>query len=183
MFKFLKFELKEDWETLRVMAYPDTDVILLCFSVVRPDSMENIKSKWMPELNKYLPDALIVLVGTQCDLRDNTVSSNDPNRIRHITTKEGEDLKQRINAYKYIECSALTQLNIKEVFDACIDAYIKSNPPVQPSCFETLFRRFTKTLRRRFNLRHHSSTTTSSSSNNNKKKSKYIENQKYLHEQ
>ena len=96
------------------MAYPDTDVILICFSVVRSDSMENIKTKWMPELNKYLPDALIVLVGTQVDLRENsmTLSTTEP-RSRHITTREGEELKQKINAFRYIECSALTQLNIK----------------------------------------------------------------------
>ena len=96
------------------MAYPDTDVILLCFSVVRPDSMENIKTKWIPELNKYLPDALIVLVGTQVDARqDSLTTANTDQRSRHITTREGEELKQKINAFRYIECSALTQLNIK----------------------------------------------------------------------
>lgn len=184
---------QEDWETLRVMAYPDTDVILLCYSVVRPDSMENIKTKWMPELNKYLPDALIVLVGTQVDLRDSNVSSSssqanaDP-RARHITTREGEELKQRINAYKYIECSALSQLNIKEVFDSCIEAYAKSNPPVQPSCFETLFRRFTKTIRSHFNIRLHSSSSSSPSNaerKSNAKQAKYSNKEgiKYLHEQ
>jgi GTPase SAR1 family protein len=96
------------------MAYPDTDVILLCYSVVRPDSMDNIKTKWMPELNKYLPDALIVLVGTQVDLRENSMTQGTTDSgSRHITTREGEELKQKINAFRYIECSALTQLNIK----------------------------------------------------------------------
>jgi GTPase SAR1 family protein len=102
------------------MAYPDTDVILLCFSVVRPDSMENIKTKWMPELNKYLPDALIVLVGTQVDLRESSLTnSNTDPRSRHITQREGEDLKQKIGAFRYIECSALTQLNIKVLTKNC----------------------------------------------------------------
>ncbi len=184
------------------MAYPDTDVIILCFSVVRPDSMENIKTKWMPELNKYLPDALIILVGTQVDLRDQSNNNNNNNhnlnnsQQRHITTREGEELRQKISAFKYIECSALTQLNIKEVFDSCIEAYAKSNPPIQPSCFETLFRRFTKTIRRRFTTLHnqHSSSTNSSnnSSNNNNNKNtaklaKYSNtkesSRKYLHEQ
>lgn len=177
---------QEDWETLRVMAYPDTDVILLCYSVVRPDSMENIKTKWMPELNKYLPDALIVLVGTQVDLRESSMTSaNTDPRIRHITNSEGEELKQKIGAFRYIECSALRQLNIKEVFDSCIEAYAKSNPPIQPSCFETLFKRFTKTIRSRFNIRLHSSNL-SSSSNGNKnsnKLTKYSSKEtKYLHE-
>ena len=174
------------------MAYPDTDVIILCFSVVRPDSMENIKTKWMPELNKYLPDALIILVGTQVDLRDQS-NNNNNNSQRHIKTREGEELKQKISAFKYIECSALTQINIKEVFDSCIEAYAKSNPPMQPSCFETLFRQFTKTIRRRFSLHNQSSSTTNSSnsnsnSKNNAKLAKYSNSKesasrKYLHEQ
>ena len=42
---------------------------MLCFSVVRPDSMENVKTKWIPELFKFLPNTPIILVGTQSDLR------------------------------------------------------------------------------------------------------------------
>ena len=34
------------------MAYPNTDVFILCFSVVDPDSYSNILSKWIPELNR-----------------------------------------------------------------------------------------------------------------------------------
>jgi GTPase SAR1 family protein len=153
------------------MAYPETDVIILCFSVVRPDSMENIVTKWLPELNKFIPDVLIVLVGTQCDLRDNNSTianiknvadvdgnnnnlNNTNNKPRHISTREGEELRQKIKAYKYIECSAITQLNIKEIFDTCCEAYANSQKKkVQPSCFQTLFRRLTSTIRRRLSFR------------------------------
>jgi GTPase SAR1 family protein len=34
------------------MAYPNTNVFILCFSVVDPDSYSNILSKWIPELNR-----------------------------------------------------------------------------------------------------------------------------------
>ena len=37
------------------MAYPNTDVFILCFSVVDPDSYSNILSKWIPELNRRYP--------------------------------------------------------------------------------------------------------------------------------
>lgn len=147
---------QEDWETLRIMAYPDTDVIVLCFSITRADSMENVKTKWIPELLKYSPNTPIILCGTQVDLRtansfisatqnENTSVNysksqqvSNPNTIC-ISTREGEELKSRINAYKYIECSALTRQNINEVFDACIAAYVQSQTPVKPSCFNTLF--------------------------------------------
>lgn len=43
---------KEEYDQLRIMAYPNTNVFILCFSVVDPDSYSNILSKWIPELNR-----------------------------------------------------------------------------------------------------------------------------------
>jgi len=129
------------------MAYPETNVILLCFSVVRPDSLENITAKWMPELIKLIPTAKIVLVGTQVDLRDNKNSSaNDPSRTRCISTREGEELKHRIRAYKYVECSAVTLQNIANVFSTCVDAV--ESEKSQTNCFHSLLKRlpFTKCM-------------------------------------
>lgn len=57
---FLKVELalwdtagQEDYDRLRPLSYPDTDVILMCFSVDSPDSLENIPEKWTPEVCDY----------------------------------------------------------------------------------------------------------------------------------
>jgi GTPase SAR1 family protein len=182
IFFFLTLSFKEDWDTLRVMAYPDTDVILLCFSLVRRDSMENVKLKWMPELNKFLPNALIILVGTQADLRESNQAENlnslnrnqlvanpvslSPDVSKHVSTREGEELRKQIGAYKYIECSALTQYNIKDVFDMCIEAYTNKTAS-RPSCFETFYRQIFLTIRRslaRFRRNNSSSSPSSSSS-------------------
>ncbi len=180
---------QEDWDTLRVMAYPDTDVILLCFSLARPDSFENITTKWIPELNKYIPKALIILVGTQSDLRDTShplslanssantnlvnPNSNNNNRLSYISTQAGEELRHRIRAFKYIECSAMTQYNIKEVFNTCIEAIIDSDKENSSQCcFESLFITFRNSIRRRFNLRSSSSSSNSSSSNSSSSKKK-----------
>jgi small GTP-binding protein len=38
---------QEDYDRLRPLSYPDTDVILMCFAIDSPDSLENI-----PEVNK-----------------------------------------------------------------------------------------------------------------------------------
>ena len=56
---------------MRPLCYPGTDVILLCFSVVRPTSLLNVRDKWLPEIRKYMSKVPIVLVGTQTDLRSN----------------------------------------------------------------------------------------------------------------
>jgi len=46
------FRNQEEYDQLRIMAYPNTNVFILCFSVVDPDSYSNILSKWIPELNR-----------------------------------------------------------------------------------------------------------------------------------
>lgn len=38
---------------LRPLSYPQTDVFLLCFSVVSPASFENIRTKWFPEIQHH----------------------------------------------------------------------------------------------------------------------------------
>ncbi|KAK2843631.1 hypothetical protein Q7C36_011846 [Tachysurus vachellii] len=46
---------QEDYDRLRPLSYPDTDVILMCFSVDSPDSLENIPEKWVPEVKHFCP--------------------------------------------------------------------------------------------------------------------------------
>jgi len=36
---------QEDYDRLRPLSYPQTDVFLVCFSVVSPSSFENVKEK------------------------------------------------------------------------------------------------------------------------------------------
>ena len=65
---------QDDFDTLRPLVYPNTDVFLLCFSVVSPSSFLNIKEKWIPEIKKSKEKGSkpvpIILVGTQSDLRN-----------------------------------------------------------------------------------------------------------------
>lgn len=37
---------QEDYDRLRPLSYPQTDVFLLCYAVSSPSSFENIKNKW-----------------------------------------------------------------------------------------------------------------------------------------
>ena len=39
------FTGQEDYDRLRPLSYPQTDVFLVCFSVVSPSSFENVKEK------------------------------------------------------------------------------------------------------------------------------------------
>jgi len=54
---------------MRPLSYPQTDVFIICFSIDSPDSFQNVKSKWWPEIHSYVLKAKIILVGFKFDLR------------------------------------------------------------------------------------------------------------------
>ena len=65
---------QEDYVRLRPLSYPQTDVFLVCFSVVSPSSYENVKEKWVPEIQHHCQKTPFLLVGTQIDLRDDAAT-------------------------------------------------------------------------------------------------------------
>jgi Ras-related C3 botulinum toxin substrate 1 len=115
---------QEDYDRLRPLSYPQTDVFLVAFSIISPHSFDNVKSKWWPEIQHHAPGVPIILVGTKSDLR------NDQSMIQQLSAKgmtiiKSEEAMQRadeIGACKYLECSALTQEGLKNVFDEAIRA-------------------------------------------------------------
>lgn len=117
---------QEDYERLRPLSYPSTDVFLVAFSVISPSSYHNVKSKWIVELQHHCPDVPIVLLGTKIDLRhDKQIWKKLAELKLHIVSpEEGEKLRDEIKAAAYVECSALTQENIKEAFEIAIRAAI-----------------------------------------------------------
>lgn len=60
---------QEDYDRLRPLSYPQTDVFLLCFSVISQNSFNNIRDKWYPEVRHYCPDTPVVVVATKTDYR------------------------------------------------------------------------------------------------------------------
>lgn len=53
----------EEYDRLRPLSYPNTDIILLMFSFGSSDSLLNCSSKWAPELNKFCKGVPVILVG------------------------------------------------------------------------------------------------------------------------
>lgn len=110
---------QEDYDRLRPLSYPQTDVFLVCFSVTSPASFENVKEKWFPEVHHHCPGVPCLIVGTQIDLRDDpqVLEKLARQKQRPVTSEQGERLARELGAVKYVECSALTQKGLKNVFD------------------------------------------------------------------
>ncbi|KAM3716366.1 Rho-related GTP-binding protein RhoU [Dirofilaria immitis] len=118
---------KARFDSLRPFTYPDTDVFLLCFNVMLPSTLRSITDHWIPEINKTVPNAPVILVGTQSDLRANVSLVIDlcKNGEQPVSESKARMLSEDL-CTDYLECSALTQHNLKEVFDAAILTALRS---------------------------------------------------------
>lgn len=110
---------QEDYDRLRPLSYPQTDVFLVCFSVTSPASFENVREKWFPEVHHHCPGVPCLIVGTQVDLRDDPSVREKLARqkMNPVRKEDGERMAKELGAVKYVECSALTQFKLKDVFD------------------------------------------------------------------
>lgn len=110
---------QEDYDRLRPLSYPQTDVFLVCFSVTSPASFENVREKWFPEVHHHCPGVPCLIVGTQTDLRDDPSVREklSKQKMSPVRKDDGERMAKELGAVKYVECSALTQYKLKDVFD------------------------------------------------------------------
>jgi cell division control protein 42 len=110
---------QEDYDRLRPLSYPQTDVFLVCFSVTSPASFENVREKWFPEVHHHCPGVPCLIVGTQVDLREDAAVKDKlaKQRMSPVKKEDGERMAKELGAVKYVECSALTQYKLKDVFD------------------------------------------------------------------
>jgi cell division control protein 42 len=91
--------------------------------VTSPASFENVKEKWFPEVHHHCPGVPCLIVGTQIDLRDDpqVIEKLNRQKQRPVANEQGERLARELGAVKYVECSALTQKGLKNVFDEVRD--------------------------------------------------------------
>ncbi|XP_042675635.1 ras-like GTP-binding protein rhoA [Centrocercus urophasianus] len=107
------------YRNLRSVFYEDTNIILICFSVDRPDSQQNVLDFWVPEIKLFCPTVPIILVATKIELRDDEAIRKKlaAQGYEPINTVEGKALAARIGAYAYLECSAKTKEGVDTVLE------------------------------------------------------------------
>ncbi|KAK0514468.1 hypothetical protein JMJ35_003085 [Cladonia borealis] len=119
---------QEDYDRLRPLSYPDSHVILICFAVDSPDSLDNVQEKWISEVLHFCQGLPIILVGCKKDLRydQKTIEELHKTSQKPVTPEQGEEVKKKIGARHYLECSAKTNEGVREVFEHATRAALLS---------------------------------------------------------
>ena len=127
---------QEDYDRLRPLSYPDTDVILMCFSIDSPDSLENIPEKWTPEVRHFCPIVPIVLVGNKKDLKFDETTRRELQKSKQepVKTEDGRAMAEKIGAYAYLECSAKMNDGVREVFETATRAALQTKKKKHGLC-------------------------------------------------
>lgn len=99
-----------------------TDVFMLCFSVTNPPSLENAKKNWLAEIRILAPGASYILVGTKTDLREDKSKQDElqTKQEKAISIQDGIKTAKAIGAKTYVECSAVGNIGLKEVFETVV---------------------------------------------------------------
>ncbi|KAI0788837.1 ras family-domain-containing protein [Abortiporus biennis] len=106
---------QEEFDRLRSLSYAETHVIMICYSVDNPTSLENVEAKWIDEILEYCPG---VKVPCKCDLRDDRATQDRLARhgLHTVQYEEGLTVARRIRASRYLECSAKHNRGVTEAF-------------------------------------------------------------------
>ncbi|KAJ1564362.1 GTP-binding protein Rho1 [Nowakowskiella sp. JEL0078] len=116
---------QEGYDRLRPLSYEKSSIVLICYAVDTPDSLENISVKWVPEVTQFCgTDIRYLLIGCKADLRneENVIKELAAEGQSPVTFEQGSSMASKIRAFQYLECSAKTGLGVSNVFDAATRA-------------------------------------------------------------
>ena len=115
-----------EYDSLRPLSYPQTDIFLLCFSLTDKTSFDNITSKWLPEILFHNETSQYILVGFKHDEKQSILQSN-PSSHQIVDSNDIKQLAEEIEASGYIEVSSKSNYNVREVIELCVSIVTSSS--------------------------------------------------------
>lgn len=116
------------YDNVRPLSYPDSDAVLICFDISRPETLDSVLKKWKGEIQEFCPNTKMLLVGCKSDLRTDvsTLVELSNHRQTPVSYDQGANMAKQIGAATYIECSALQSENsVRDIFHvatlACVN--------------------------------------------------------------
>ncbi|KAK1145270.1 RHO4 protein [Aspergillus melleus] len=118
---------QEEYDRLRPLSYPETDLLFVCFAIDCPASLENVMDKWYPEVLHFCPTTPIILVGLKSDLRNKRtcIELLKTQGLTPVTPEQGQTVARRMNA-SYVECSSKEMRGVDGVFQMAVDTVVNA---------------------------------------------------------
>lgn len=141
---------QEDYDRLRPLSYPETDLVFVCFAIDCPPSLDNVMDKvrglpgayqatplaywtrtslclhlprtqWYPEVSHFCPYTPLILVGLKSDLRTKKTCI-EMLKTQGLTpvTSEQGMAVAQKMGAQYMECSSKEMTGVEEVFERAI---------------------------------------------------------------
>ncbi|XP_036613207.1 rho-related GTP-binding protein RhoN-like [Trichosurus vulpecula] len=111
------------YDNVRPLAYPDSDAVLICFDISRPETLDSVLKKWQGETQEFCPNAKVVLVGCKLDMRTDlaTLRELSKQRLIPVTHEQGSVLARQVGAVSYVECSSRSsERSVRDVFHVAL---------------------------------------------------------------
>ncbi|KAL5116462.1 RHO4 protein [Pleosporales sp. CAS-2024a] len=112
---------QEEYDRLRPLSYPETDIIFVCFAIDCPNSLENVMDKWYPEVLHFCPTTPLLLLGLKSDLRNkkNCIELLKTQGLTPVTPDQGRAVAKKMGAV-YMECSSKERHGVDDIFDLAV---------------------------------------------------------------
>ncbi|KAB8342761.1 hypothetical protein FH972_022359 [Carpinus fangiana] len=112
---------QEEYDRLRPLSYPETDMLFVCFAIDCPNSLENVMDKWYPEVLHFCPTTPVILLGLKSDLRfkRSCIELLRTQGLTPVTEEQGQAVASRMGAH-YMECSSKEMQGVDEIFNRAI---------------------------------------------------------------
>uniref|UniRef100_A0AAQ6A6L9 Rho family GTPase 2 n=1 Tax=Amphiprion ocellaris TaxID=80972 RepID=A0AAQ6A6L9_AMPOC len=120
------------YDNVRPLAYPDSDAVLICFDISRPETLDSVIKKWQGETQEFCPNAKVVLVGCKLDMRTdvNTLRELSKQRLIPVTHEQGSTIARQMGAVAYVECtSKVSENSVRDVFHITTLASVRRPHP------------------------------------------------------
>lgn len=112
---------QEEYDRLRPLSYPETDLIFVCFAIDCPNSLDNVLDKWYPEVLHFCPYTPLFLVGLKSDLRykKTCIDMLKTQGLTPVTAEQGLAVSKKMGA-QYMECSSKEMRGVDEIFEKAL---------------------------------------------------------------
>ncbi|CAL1527545.1 unnamed protein product [Lymnaea stagnalis] len=126
----------EENPKFRHSLYSGTNIFVVCFSVIRPESLNHVEEVWLPEIRTYAPKTPFILVGAQADLRsaETILQMLSTTGQQPVTSAEGAAVARRTGAACYIETSPEVEKNVRKLINGAIASILKVKTPDSSAC-------------------------------------------------